>query len=184
MGIIMGLLSLKSGVLKDPSAALSIDAARSRVKSMMVLYEKLYQSSDFRMISTKVHLGALIDEIAGTVSGRESLPAIEKHIDDVILDSDILSPLGIILNELLTNAVKHAFDGRDKGVIGVSLSVKGSHVTLTVEDNGTGVPESIDLTDSTGFGLQLVRMLTEQLGGAIRLERSNVSMFIVEFELQ
>ncbi|MDQ7826982.1 MAG: PAS domain S-box protein [Candidatus Eremiobacteraeota bacterium] len=182
MIILISLLYLQSRTLKVPAAVSSIEDAISRVQSMMVLYDKLYKSSDFRKIFTTEYLGALIDEIAGIFPGKESV-AIEKHIDDFTLDAESLSPLGIILNELITNAMKHAFTGRDKGLISVTLSKKDTHAILTMEDNGTGIPESIDIATSSGFGLQLVGMLAEQLGGTIRLERGKGSKFILEFEV-
>ncbi|MDQ7824167.1 MAG: histidine kinase dimerization/phosphoacceptor domain -containing protein [Candidatus Eremiobacteraeota bacterium] len=181
MNVIMSLLSLQSQALKDQSAVSSLEDARSRVQSMMVLYDKLYRSSDFRKISTREYLSALIDEIVGIFPARRFL-TIEKHIDDLVLDSEILSPLGMIINELLTNAMKHSFPGRDKGIITVSLSKKDNEGTLIIEDNGIGVSETIDIAAPEGFGLQLVGMLAEQLGGTIRLERQKGAKFIVEFK--
>jgi PAS domain S-box-containing protein len=182
MNIVMSLLSLQASTLKDPSVILSLEDARSRVQSMMVLYDKLYQSADFRKISTREYLTSLIDEIVMNFPDRR-LITIEKRIDDAILDAKILSPVGIILNELLTNIMKHAFVGKDKGVAGVFCSIKKNHATLVIEDNGIGVPESTDITTSTGFGMQLVGILTEQLEGTIRLERLNGSKFILEFDI-
>jgi two-component sensor histidine kinase len=180
MAVIASLLSLQSSMLNDSSAVSSLEDARSRVQSMMVLYDKLYRSGDFRKISTKEYLITLIDEIVGNFPNLQ-LVTIKKKIDDVLLDAKTLSPIGIILNELLTNIMKHAFIGRENGIIGVTFLVKETHVTLIVEDNGIGIPESIDITTSTGFGLQLVGMLTKQLEGTIRIERKNGSQFILEY---
>ncbi|MBA4419422.1 MAG: hypothetical protein C0392_16190, partial [Syntrophus sp. (in: bacteria)] len=116
MNVIMSLLSLQSGILEDnPSAVAALQDSRSRVQSMMVLYDKLYQSADFREISTKEYLTSLIDEIIMNFPNRR-LVTIETHINDFILDAKTLSPVGMIVNELLTNIMKHAFIGRDNGV--------------------------------------------------------------------
>ncbi|MDQ7825929.1 MAG: histidine kinase dimerization/phosphoacceptor domain -containing protein [Candidatus Eremiobacteraeota bacterium] len=181
MCTLMNLLTLQSNTLRDPSAVSSLEDARSRVQSMMVLYDKLYMAPDYRKISTKEYFTALIDEITGMFPGK-GFVAIEKHIEDLTLDANTLSPLGIILNELLTNAMKYAFTGRDKGAISVSLSLKGTHATLIIEDDGVGIPESVDISASTGFGLMLVGMLAEQLRGTIRLEHHRGTKFTLEFD--
>jgi PAS domain S-box-containing protein len=184
MNNIMALLSFQSIGLKDPSAVSSLEDARNRVQSMMVLYDKLYRSADFRAISTKQYLTSLIDEILRNFPNRQPV-SVETRIDDLILEPEIMSPVGMILNELLTNILKHAFIGKESGAaIRVLLSAKDNHAILTVEDNGIGLPESIDIEDPPGFGLQLVGILTRQLDGTIRPERRNGSGFILEFDVQ
>ena len=89
----------------------------------------------------------------------------------------------MIVNELITNAMKYAFTGRDQGKIRVSFSMTGGHATLIVEDDGTGIPESVDIETATGFGLQLVGTLVEQLDGSVRIERKEGTRFVVEFGL-
>jgi PAS domain S-box-containing protein len=182
MNVIISLLSLQSSTLKDPSAISSLEDARNRVRSMMVLYDKLYQSPNFREVSVKEYLTSLIDEIRDNLLKHESV-TIEKQIDDLILDAKTLSSVGIILNELLSNAMKHAFIGRDNGTIWVSFSLKDNHAVLVVQDNGTGIPESFDIATSAGFGMQLVGILTEQLEGAIQVERGNGMRFVMEFDV-
>ncbi|MBA4416926.1 MAG: hypothetical protein C0392_03295 [Syntrophus sp. (in: bacteria)] len=182
MSVVVSLLSLHAEKMNDPSAIAALEDAENRVQSMMVLYDKLYRSADFREISSKEYLTSLIDEIVSNFSNRW-IVTIEKQIDDFILDAKTLSPMGMILNELLTNTMKYAFTGRDNGLIQVSFSLKDNHAILIIEDNGIGIPESVDIATSTGFGLQLVGMLTEQLGGTIRIERQNGSAFILEFNV-
>jgi two-component sensor histidine kinase len=182
MNVIMSLLSLQSSMLKNSLAISSLEDARGRVQNMMVLYDKLYQSDDFRAISAKEYLTSLIDEIVGNFTNR-GLVKIEKQIDDCILDAKTLSPVGMILNELITNAMKYAFAGREDGLIRVSFAVKDNHATLIIQDNGIGIPESIDITTSAGFGMLLIGMLTKQLQGTVRLERQNGSTFILEFDV-
>ncbi|MCX5814479.1 MAG: PAS domain S-box protein [Proteobacteria bacterium] len=182
MNVIMSLFSLQSSTLKDPAVISSLEDARSRVQSMMILYDKLYRSTDFRAISAKEYLTSLVDEIVMNFPNRISI-TVEKQIDDHILSAKILSPIGIILNELLTNAMKHAFIERENGILGISLLIKDNHATIIVQDNGTGIPESIDIATSTGFGLQLVDILTEQLEGTVRIEREKGTRFVLEFEI-
>ncbi len=182
MNVIMGLLSLQSDTLKEPSAVSALQDTRNRVRSMAVLYDKLYRSTDFRAISAKEYLTALINEIMVNFPNRMHID-VETRIDDTILDAKILSPIGIIINELITNAMKHAFDGRDKGKILVSFSIHDKHATLVIEDNGVGIPDSINIMASAGFGMQLVNMLADQLDGSLRVEREDGARFILTFEV-
>lgn len=182
MNVIMSLLSLQSSTSQDPSTASSLKEARSRVQSMMILYDKLYRSRDFRSISAKEYLASLAGEIVANFPNRAQV-TLETKIDDVSLGTEILSPVGIIINELITNAMKHAFVEREEGLIVVSFSLKDNHASLVVFDNGVGVPESFNIENSAGFGMQLVSMLTEQLEGTIRLGRGKETRFVLEFDM-
>ena len=108
---------------------------------------------------------------------------IQKQIDDFILEAKILSPIGIIINELFTNAMKYAFTGRDSGLIRVSASLAGNRATIIIEDNGNGLSDSIDIEKPGGFGLQLVGLLAKQIHGSIKIERHNGTRFVLEFKV-
>jgi PAS domain S-box-containing protein len=177
---IMTLLRLQSKKLEDPNAIAALGDANSRLQSMAVLYDKLYRTEKLREMSTKDYLPALVDEVIGVFPNKESVK-IETRIGDFVLGVNDLYPLGIIVNELLTNAMKHAFIGRVDGEIRVSATIKDHLATFIIEDNGNGIPESIDIETSTGFGLQLVGMMTKQIGGTIKLERGKGTRFTLEF---
>jgi PAS domain S-box-containing protein len=181
MSSMISLLSLQSTALKNPEAVAALLEARDRMRSMGVLYDKLYRSENLREMSIKDYLPPLVDEIVGVFPNRD-LVKIDKRIDDIVLGVKALAPLGIIVNELITNAMKHAFAGRESGSINVSASAKDGRVTLIVEDDGGGIPESVDIENSSGFGLQLVSILTAQLDGAIRIERRKGARFVLEFD--
>ncbi|MDA8425546.1 MAG: PAS domain S-box protein [Treponema sp.] len=181
MGVIHSLLGLQAASVREPSAAAALDDAANRVQSMTLLYDKLYQSATFDAVSIRDYLSSLVDEIVGTFPGGASV-RVEKNIEDVQLDVKRLQPLGIIVNELLTNIMKHAFAGRDAGSIEVSVSVAAGKVSLAVRDDGVGMPDAVDLGRSSGFGLTLVQTLTEQIGGRLRIERGRGTAVILEFE--
>ncbi len=181
MNSVMGLLSLQSNMIKEPAAISALNDARSRILSMMVLYDKLYCSADFNEISIKDYLEPLVDEIVNMFSSKTAVK-VNKNIDDFKLCSKSLSPLGIIMNELITNIMKYAFNGSDNPEIKISASIKNSLVTCVVEDNGKGLPESINIESSAGFGLQLVDMLVKQIRGNIVIERAGGTRFILEFK--
>lgn len=181
MSSMMSLLSLQSNALKNPESVAALREARDRMRSMAVLYDKLYRSENLREMSLKDYLPLLVDEIVGVFPNRD-LVKVGNKVDDIMLGVKVLSPLGIIVNELITNAMKHAFTGRESGSINVSASAKDGRVTLIVEDDGNGIPESVDIANASGFGLQLVDMLTTQIDGAIRIERRKGTRFVLEFD--
>nr|MBP7604242.1 PAS domain S-box protein [Spirochaetota bacterium] len=180
MSTIASLLALQARGLSSEQAVAALTDARSRVNTMMEIYEKLYRSPDYRSIRAADYLGRLIEGIRLTYSTGTSI-RIEKRIDDMTLDSRVLFPAGMIVNELLTNALRHAFpDGRN-GEIEVGLVRAGGEIELTVSDNGEGIPPHVEVDNARGFGLVLVSTLAEQLGGALELERGNGTSWTLRF---
>jgi len=180
MSVMISLLSLQADNIKDPVASSALMDARTRMQSMGVLYDKLYRSENFTEMPIREYLSPLINEIVGMFPKR-SIIAVEQNIEEFNLSYKLLSSIGIMTNEIITNTLKHAFVGRDNGVIKVTFFVKEKFATLIIEDNGIGMPESIDVKTSAGFGLQLVELLTQQIGGKIKIERNSGTRFIVEF---
>jgi two-component sensor histidine kinase len=135
-------------------------------------------------ISIKEYLFSLIDEIIENFPNSNSV-TVEKNIDDFIFDAKRLQSIGIIINELLTNIMKYAFVGKDEGVKLIAVSVKKNKntVSIIIKDNGVGIPVNTNFENSSGFGLTLVRLLTEQVGGTIRIERENGTSVVLEFEI-
>jgi two-component sensor histidine kinase len=182
MNTISGLLTLQADSCKEPQVVEALRDAGGRMESMQVLYDKLYQTAGIDNISVRDYLSSLVDEIIGNFPNRHSV-TIEKKIDDFILDAKRLQPLGIIINELLTNIMKHAFTGRVNGIIAVSASKSGNHVRLVIQDDGAGLSESINFENSTGFGFMLVRVLTQQLNGTIGIVREQGTKITLEFAI-
>jgi PAS domain S-box-containing protein len=180
MNTIFALIALQMNKINEPSALTALNDTASRVRSMMVLYDKINRTGSYNELSIKQYLSTLADDIIGS-SPSGMIIKIEKNIDDFILEAVKVSPLGLIVSELLTNIMKYAFKGRNDGIITISASRKDNHATIVVQDNGIGIPESINFENTTGFGLQLVEMLTKQLDGTIRIERNNGTRIILEF---
>jgi len=181
MSTMMGLLSLQARRMQDKTAANALMEARGRLHSMGTLYDKLYRSESISEISIGEYLPALVEEIIDIFPLRKSVK-VEMKLDSFMLPVKIVSPMGIIVNELITNAIKYAFTEGSEGVITVSASKSDGHATIVVSDNGKGIPEYIDIKSSSGFGLMLVGLLVEQLGGVMRIERQGGSKFILEFD--
>ncbi len=189
MNVINGLLVLQADTLKDPIAVKALEDAGSRIQSMMILYNKLYSSSDVQNVSVNDYFSSLIDEILDNFPDSKTVK-VEKKIDDFILHAKKIQPLAIIVNEILTNIMKYAFTDVTDRMIKVSAGVytdlkqnKESLASIIIQDNGNGMPESVDFENSAGFGLQLVSMLTKELHGTIRIERGKGTKIILEFAI-
>ncbi|MBN1534135.1 MAG: PAS domain S-box protein [Spirochaetes bacterium] len=179
---ISSLLELQMGSVEDGTASAVLRDARGRIQSMMVIYDMLYRSSDFRKISMKQYLSDLMEDIAATYTVDHQRIRIRREIADASLDTRISFPLGIIVNELVSNALKYAFPGDRPGRITVRFQLPGEgRAVLTVEDNGIGLPASLDLQNPGGFGLSLVQILVQQVHGTMSIERRKGSAFIIEF---
>ena len=180
MSTMRSLLTLQAGNNKDPLAREALDDAGKRMRSMECLYDKLYRADNFSLLSTSAYLPLLIDEIIANFPESRRVSVV-KHIQDFVLDAKRLQPLGILINELLTNSMKYAFTGRESGEVSVTAELFDDMISVSVKDNGNGIPESISLDDSTGFGFQLVQALACQLQGKVRLERGAGTKVVLEF---
>jgi PAS domain S-box-containing protein len=177
-----GLLSLHLKSVANPQAVAALQDAIGRVDSMGILYDKLLLTEGYKDVSVKNYLESLADMVIALFPGSAKIK-LEKHVIDFQLDSKRLFPLGIILNELLTNKMKYAFKGKAAGKIMISLALVDHHVKLIVKDNGTGLPEDFDVNASKGFGLMLVKMLSQQLGGSFSVEKHAGTPCTVEFDI-
>jgi two-component sensor histidine kinase len=176
------LLNMQANAQDDPAAKSVLFDAAGRVQSMSVLYDKLYRSEHVSAVSLKEYLPDLVYEIVGIFPHKKSVK-VKTRVDDIVLDAKLLSVLGILVNELITNSMKYAFTGRSDGVITVNVSKNNKMITIIIADNGIGIPETVTFENSAGFGMQLTAMLTEQIGGSIRIERGEGTRFVLEFEV-
>lgn len=180
MGTIKALLLLQAESIKDKGAVSALTEAANRVQSMSALYDKLYTSYNYTEMPVTYYLSTLVDEIVANFPNSNSV-SVEKKFDDFYLGVELLQPLGIIINELLTNIMKYAFAGRSDGRIELSLIKTDGLVTLAIQDNGVGIPDTVDLKSSAGFGMQLVGTLASQIHGVLSINRENGTRFTLEF---
>lgn len=178
---IYSLLEIQADSLNEPAAISALKDASNRVKSMQLLYDKLYLSSNFSNMPMKEYLPTLVEQIVYNFPYHERV-RIEKEIEDFELDSRKTFTLGILINEILTNIMKYAFKERNEGLIFISATLKENRVCIIIKDNGSGMPETVSFENSPSFGLMLVGMLTNQLGGTIRLERDNGTKIVLHFD--
>ncbi len=177
--IISSLVSLQTRGIADQAALAPLREVVDRVRSIALVHDRLYRSEDLARIDLADYVRRLVEElwrVYGGASDRTVQARLE--LEPVLLPVDVAVPCGLMLNELLTNALKHAFDGRPSGEVAVSLRVdqEGS-VRLSIRDDGVGLPPGLDLGDSPTLGLQLVQTLATQLGASVEVESSHGARF-------
>jgi PAS domain S-box-containing protein len=182
MNTVMSMLSLQAGLAQDTASTIALEDARRRLVSMSRLYDTLYLSKSYSKLSIKAFLAPLIEEIITNFPGSNKVK-IKKDIQDFMLKVEYIQPLGIMINELLTNTMKHAFDGKEDGVIEVTARNMEGNVILIIEDNGKGMGEFREVESPAGFGLQLVQELASQMNGSIRTEQGKGTRVVLEFKV-
>ncbi len=180
--VISSLLSLQAGYIEDPRSRQLFSDSQHRVKSMALIHEKLYQSKNLAGIDLAEYIRCLADDLIRSYGVDSERIALEINAEEVFLKVDAAIPCGLLLHELLSNCLKHAFPGGRPGAIRIDLwSNPEGHLCLLVRDNGVGLPEELDFLNTDSLGLQLVKMLAEQLDGTIELVRDTGTVFRITF---
>jgi len=183
MNIVSSLLSLQARNFEDEKVRVAFQNSSYRVQSMMVLYDKLYKSNNFQSMSLKNYLAPLIKEISTLYSSSNKIK-IHQELLEVILPIKILSNIGIIINELLNNSLKHAFINVDSGNIYITTTkIDDQTMKICVEDDGIGYSENIINEENKNFGMQLVNILVQQLHGKFEMKNENGAKFCFRFNL-
>ncbi len=181
MQVISSLLRLQERKVHDGKAAKALQESRDRIRAMSLIHETLYRSDDLSHIEVKDYLARLgkgMVRALGTAKARIAFEAedIYLHIDDAV-------PLGLVINELVSNAMEHAFAKNSMGVIDVYIHQIGDDkIELTIQDNGVGLPEGAENAEDRTLGLELVHTLVQdQLGGTLHIARENGTKFTIRF---
>jgi two-component sensor histidine kinase len=168
--IILSLLHLQEGCAKGEDAVDVLKESQGRVKSMAMVQEKLSQSPDFSHINLKNYVEKLVQDILYSYGTPETIKTV-LNIEDLNLDMDTTILLGLIINELITNIVKYAFNGTE-GIITADITSRSNRLEIIIADDGVGMSDNGDIAESITLGLQLVNNLVYQLNGSIELNTS------------
>ncbi len=181
--VVSGLLALQFAKIEDPNIQEVMLSSQNRVKSMGILHQKLYQSEQLAFIEMKNYFENLCENILDSYNETERIK-VTIEMKELDLDVDTAVPLGLIVNELLTNSLKYAFPKGEKGNINLSLiNINEDNFQLKISDNGVGKP-LFGKPQGTGFGTQLVELLTQQIEGELIQEVSNGTMILINFKSQ
>jgi PAS domain S-box-containing protein len=186
MQIISSLFNLQTEHVKDEDARRMLKEGQLRIRSMALVHEKLYQSRDLAKIDFADYLRSLSDHLFQFFRIDAGRIRLETDLEHIHLDINSAVPCGLLVSELITNALKHAFPGDRKGVVGIRLHRReDGFVEIRVADDGVGFLEAVDFCKTESLGLQIVTLLANQLEGTIELDRENGTAFTISFrELQ
>lgn len=179
--VIASLLNLQSRNFHDKEIRQAFAESQNRVRSMAIAHEKLYMSKDLENINAKDYINNLASYLLHSYRIGTGKVRLEIDVDTIYLNIDKTIPLGLIINELITNSLKYAFSPGEEGVVRLSFKNDGNLLVLTISDNGKGIPENIDIFNTDSLGMQLVTTLVEQLKGKLDLDRNAGSRFIITF---
>ena len=178
--IISSLLHLQSSKLEDDRLTRAFGDSQHRIRSMALIHEELYESDDLARIEFVGYLRRLTEHLFESFGIDESRIRLTVDVQNVLLTIERAIPLSLIINELLSNALKHAFPGNRSGEIHIQMRDReDGPFSLMVTDDGVGLPD-IDINSPDSLGLRLVNTLVSQLGAEMRLDRTSGTAFVVE----
>lgn len=180
--IISNLLELQSHYIKDKTDLHFFRECQTRADSMALIHERLYQSTDLKRIDFGNYIRDLATDLFNVYTITQDQIKLVINVKEVMLDIDNAIPLGLILNELLTNSLKYAFPNNITGEIFIKFNKIHNQFTLIIKDNGIGFPQDLDYKKTSTLGLELVNKLTRQINGFIELDTSNGTEFKIIFK--
>ena len=183
--VISSLLTLQAETMPDAATKAALLASQGRVSSMSLVHEMFYQSEDLKHLDLEPFLRDLTGFLRSAYDLEAGSVEVRTHTMSVPVTLDTAIQVGLVVNELVTNSLKHAFSARETpGLLEISLSAKSDSAELVVADNGCGLQEGIDWTNADSLGLQLIQNLAGQLRGTISLDTTNGTAFRLQFPIK
>ncbi len=181
--IISSLLNMQSQYITNPDILEYFRISSSRVKSMALIHENLYRAEDLSKINFEKYVRQLSTHLYNVYGADFSSVRLSLNISNIFLNIDTAIPCGLLINELLSNSLKHAFPKNKMGEIIIEMtSQKGQKYTLRVRDNGCGLPQTIDFSKLNSLGMKLVHTLVKQLDGSLEFTNYSGAEFIINFK--
>lgn len=178
--IISSLLNLKASEIQDETLFEMFKESQNRIRTLALVHEQLYNANNLAQVNFLEYLQSVTMHLARSYERPGLLWQVVG--DEVLLGVDQAIPCGLIANELISNAIKHAFTGRVQGTLALELhKLPDGRAELVVQDDGVGFPEDKDFSQATSLGMVLISSLVEQIRGTIELQRSNGTIFTVRF---
>jgi two-component sensor histidine kinase len=182
--VVHNLLDLQAMRIKDAEVQEMLMDCQNRIRSMALIHQTLYESKNFARVDFGCFLGALVPTLISSYGLGSDNVHLNIEVSKVSLPINSAVPCGLLVNELVTNALKHGFpDGRG-GEISVKLArLDDERMRLVVSDDGVGIPENLDIEQTGTLGLSLVTLLSQQLGGKLTIQRNQPTRFALDFPL-
>jgi two-component sensor histidine kinase len=182
--VISSILNLQSSYIHDEKILTILKESQNRIKSMAFIHESLYQTNDFSQINFSEYVVNLSKNLVHSYLVNNELIELRLDINKVSLNLDLSIPCGLIINELVSNALKYAFpeNRKNEGYILISLKADKENIYLSIADNGVGLPKNLDFRNTESLGLQLVTTLVEQINGTITQENTTGTTYNIIFK--
>lgn len=183
--IVHSLLDLQSSRVSDRAVLDMLRDSQNRIRSMGLIHQTLYQSKDFAQVNFSHFLDSLVPTLVASYGVNPDRITLSIEAAQLLLPINAAIPCGLVVNELISNALKHAFPDGRSGEIEVKLFADtAGKAVLSVSDNGVGIPEGIDMMTSDTLGMQLITLLTDQLGGTVSMRRADPTEFVLTFPIE
>jgi len=171
--IVMSLLNTQSAFLKNNAAIAAIRESQNRVQAIALIHQKLYSNSSVAYIDIAVYISELVNYLADSYETHDRGIRFEQQIEPVKMDVAQAIPVGLMLNEAITNAIKYAFPNK-RGYINISLgTLDDNNIMLTIADDGIGLPQGFDIKETSSLGMEMMKALSKQLDGSFKMENNN-----------
>jgi PAS domain S-box-containing protein len=181
--IISSLLSMQASSSQNEQVIHALDESKDRVRAMALIHEKLYQSKNLEYIQAEEYISELIDQLVSSFAGQMRNISLDLQVADLTLDINQAIPCGMIINELVSNALKYAFPEQRSGLVRICLGSHEGNVRLVISDNGVGLPASVDVHHPETLGLELVSILSHQLKASLEVTRQPGTTFTITFNV-
>lgn len=183
LAVLQSLVSMQTRLVKDPIAKGQLENVGNRIRTLSLIHEKLYRTDDVTRIDMQEYIDSLARQIYMSMVIDEDAVKLELDIPQVMLHINYVIPCGLIINELLTNALKYAFPLNEKGTVSVSLrEEQNKRYRITIKDTGAGLPDDFDIDMTSGLGMKVVQSLVSQIRGDLKINSDSGTEFSIIFE--
>ena len=185
MQVISSILNLQSSYIDDETALSILRESQDRIKSMSFVHESLYQSNTLSEVNFSEYIQNIARNLFHSYGRPQGGLSLDFELEEVFLNLDTSIPCGLIINEIVSNSLKYAFEGRESGIIKIEFSkLSDGKLKLIVSDNGIGLPDNFDIENAESLGLQLVTTLITQISGVLEIDTRNGTRFNIVFKEQ
>lgn len=184
LAIMSGLFELQLDSTDHEETKKVLRDSQSRLKSMALVHDKLYNTSSLTEIEMSHYIKELVNSLRDTFLGPRQDISLDFDFDDIYLDIEQAIPCGLLINEIVVNAFKHGFNKKKSGLIKVSMKKHNETAELIVADNGEGIPEDFDITESSSLGMMLIETFKNQLGAELEVDNTGGTKFTFRFSIE
>lgn len=179
--VVTSLLNIQQRSITDQKALEAIQESKNRIESMGLIHRSFYQNTNLGEINSRDYIQNLVKQIFSSYNTDQEKIELELQVADIYLDMDTLVPLGLIINEMVSNTLKHAFEENESGKLTISLDKEADTYKLEISDDGAGLDDMAKLEQSRSFGLKMVKAFVKKLNGKLQLLQTEGTTFQIEF---